>query len=107
MIHWKSPARTGELVLKDFDPGQPRHYSVVLDLHGYKMGTAGGELEDAVSEAAFANAHLDCAGLAYRLRFTDRSASSTGFVTGDEAYHGAMRLLTVTEADGETNSGRP
>ncbi len=32
MIHWKSVARTGELFVKEFEPGSPRRYTVMLDL---------------------------------------------------------------------------
>lgn len=109
-IHWKSVARTGELVVKEFDPDVPRRYSVVLDLDGSGGGfRAGGhELEDAVSAAASAVSHLDGAGLTYRLRLADRAASSTGFGVGSRAgngsYHAAMRLLATAMADGETGT---
>lgn len=100
-VHWKSVARTGKMVIKEFDPDAPRRFSVVLDLaapHGF----AARELEDAVSAAASVVSHLDEAGISYRLRLTDRDASSTGFGSGkgpggDGPYHAAMRLLSEAE----------
>lgn len=105
-IHWKSVARTGELVVKEFDPDVPQRYSVVLDLHAPRSGRGGRELEDAVSAAASVISYLDRAGLSYRLRLTDRAASSTSFETsaGDGSYHAAMRLLAPAKADGETGA---
>lgn len=106
-IHWKSVARTGELVVKEFDPDAPRRYSVLLDLHAPRAGAEERELEDAISAAASAISHLDRAGLSYRLRLTDRAGASTSFETGagDGSYHAAMRLLALAEADGGAETG--
>lgn len=108
-VHWKSVARTGKMVIKEFDPDAPRRFSVVLDLpslHNF----AAQELEDAVSAAASVISHLDEARLAYRLILTDRDASATGFGSGKEPggdgpYHAAMRLLAAAQPDGETGIG--
>lgn len=104
-IHWKSLARTGELMVREFDPDAPRRYSVALDLHGHRTDPAGQELEAAVSAAASSISHLYGAGLTYRLRLMDRLASSTGFGTGEGNYHAAMRLLAAAEADDNTEAG--
>jgi uncharacterized protein (DUF58 family) len=104
-IHWKSVARTGEIVVKEFDPDTPHRYSVVLDLRALRAASDGRELEDAVSAAASVVSYLDGAGLTYRLRLTDRSASSTAFGSaGTGHYHSAMRLLAAAEADGSVDS---
>ncbi len=112
-IHWKSVARTGEMVVKEFDPDAPRRYSVVLDLLGPRTVPAGRgmmeEVEEAVSAAASVVSYLDGAGLTYRLRLTDRAASCTSFGSGATGgrsqYHAAMRLLAAAEADGSVDSG--
>lgn len=106
-IHWKSVARTGELVVKEFAPDAPRRYSVVLNLRASPAGAEGQELEDAVSAAASVVSHLDRAGFSYRLRLTDRTANSTSFETsaGEGSYHAAMRLLAVAQADGGVEIG--
>jgi uncharacterized protein (DUF58 family) len=112
-IHWKSVARTGEMVVKEFDPDAPRRYSVVLDLLGSETVPAGRgmekveEVEEAVSAAASVVSYLDGAGLTYRLRLTDRAATSTSFGSGSGRvqYHAAMRLLAAARADGGVYSG--
>lgn len=108
-VHWKSVARTGKMVIKEFDPDAPRRFSVVLDLPS-SHNFAAQELEDAVSAAASVISHLDEARLAYRLILTDRDASATGFGSGkgpggDGPYHAAMRLLAAARPDGETGIG--
>ena len=103
MIHWKSVARTGELFVKEFDPESPRRYTVMLDLLARQARdprAAGREIEDAVSAAASAFAHLERSGLSPRLRLTDGAASSTDFVAGEGDRRQAMRLLAAANADG-------
>lgn len=112
-IHWKSVARTGEVVVKEFDPDVPQRYSVVLDLadYGASIGPGVGEkpedeeLEDAVRAAASTVSRLEEAGLSYRLLLTDRTAASTEFGSGGDSYHAALRLLATAEADGRIGTG--
>lgn len=99
MIHWKSVARTGDLVVKEFAPDAPRRYTVMLDLFAEDWEPGDRELEDAVSAAASAFAHLEGSGLSPRLRLTDREASSTRFSEGG-VYRQAMRLLATARTGG-------
>ncbi|MDN5698470.1 MAG: DUF58 domain-containing protein, partial [Rubrobacter sp.] len=108
MIHWKSVARTGELIVKEFEPESPRRYTVMLDLLARRAGdprAAEREIEDAVSVAASTFAHLERSGLSPRLRLTDGATSSTGFVAGEADRSQAMRLLAAARADGAETTG--
>lgn len=104
-VHWKSLARTGELVVKEFAPDSPRRYSVILDLG--RAGPGGRALEDAVSAAASVISRLDRVEISGRLRLTDRIAASASFGAGSgwDSYHAAMRLLATAEPDGAMETG--
>ena len=102
-IHWKSVARTGELVVKEFAADAPRRYAVVLDLQraGLRgVGEAAAEVEDAVSAAASVLSHLTREGLPSKLLLSDRGRGATVFGSGEGQYGAAMRLLAMAEADG-------
>ncbi|MDQ4001978.1 MAG: DUF58 domain-containing protein [Actinomycetota bacterium] len=104
-IHWKSVARTGELVVKEFSHNAPQHHAVVLDLHraGHRVPEA--EVEDAVSAAGSVLLHLAREGLPFRLLCTDRERSTTELGTGEAAYLRAMDLLAAVRADGDVEPG--
>ncbi|MCA1716382.1 MAG: DUF58 domain-containing protein [Actinobacteria bacterium] len=66
-IDWKSVARTGELVVKEFAQESPQRHTVVLDLHRPGIGVTEAEIEDAVSAAGSVLYHLVREGLPFRL----------------------------------------
>lgn len=112
MIHWKSVARTGELIVKEFEPEAPRRYTVMLDLYDQRLShsardprAAGRETEDAVSAAASVFVYLQRSGLSPRLRLNDGAASSTQFAAGEGDRRQAMRLLAAANADGAETTG--
>lgn len=96
-IHWKSVARTGELMVKEFAASVPRSYTVALDMARRTRGGSGREVEDAVSAAASVLGYLNENRLEFRLLVSDAAASSTGF---GEGYREAMELLARIRADG-------
>ena len=99
-IHWKSVARTGELVVKEFAADAPRRYAVVLDLQrGLRVPEA--EVEDAIRAAASVLHHLAGEGLPSKLLLSDGGRGATGFGSGEGQYWTAMRLLATAKADGE------
>jgi uncharacterized protein (DUF58 family) len=104
-IHWKSVARTGELVVKEFSHNAPQRHAVVLDLHraGHRVPEA--EVEDAVSAAGSVLLHLTRDGLPFRLLCTDIERSTTELGTGEAAYWRAMDLLAAVRADGDMEPG--
>jgi uncharacterized protein (DUF58 family) len=104
-IHWKSVARTGELVVKEFSHNAPQRHAVVLDLHraGHRVPEA--EVEDAVSAAGSVLLHLTRDGLPFRLLCTDIERSTTELGTGEVAYWRAMDLLAAVRADGDMEPG--
>jgi len=104
-IHWKSVARTGELVVKEFSHNAPQRHAVVLDLHraGHRVPEA--EVEDAVSAAGSVLLHLAREGLPFRLLCTDMEQSTTELGTGEAAYWRAMDLLAAVRADGDVEPG--
>ncbi len=104
-IHWKSVARTGELVVKEFSHNAPQRHAVVLDLHraGHRVPEA--EVEDAVSAAGSVLLHLTRDGLPFRLLCTDMERSTTELGTGEAAYWRAMDLLAAVRADGDMEPG--
>jgi len=104
-IHWKSVARTGELVVKEFSHNAPQRHAVVLDLHraGHRVPEA--EVEDAVSAAGSVLLHLTRDGLPFRLLCTDMERSTTELGTGEAAYWRAMDLLAAGRADGDMEPG--
>ena len=101
-IHWKSVARTGELIVKEFAQNTPQRHSVVLDLHRAGMGAPEAEIEDAISTAGSVLKHLAHVGLPFRLLGMDKEHSATSFGTGEAAYWRALALLATARADGET-----
>ncbi len=104
-IHWKSVARTGELVVKEFSHNAPQRHAVVLDLHRAGHGVPEAEVEDAVSAAGSVLLHLAREGLPFRLLCTDRERSTTELGTGEAAYWRAMDLLAAVRADGDVEPG--
>lgn len=106
-IHWKSVARTGELVVKEFAQEAPQRHAVVLDLHRPGVGATGAkEVEDAVSAAGSVLYHLLAReGLPFRLLCADKGRGATAFGTGEAAYWRAMGLLAVARADGDVKPG--
>ena len=101
-IHWKSVARTGELIVKEFAHESPQRHAIVLDLSG---GSHVPEVEDAVSAAGSVLRHLAQEGLPFRLLCADKDRSATGFGDDEAAYWRAMGLLAVIRADGDTEPG--
>ncbi len=103
-IHWKSVARTGELIVKEFAQDAPRRQTVILDLHR-KAGAPATEVEDAVSAAGSILRYLAREGLPFRLLCTDKERGATAFGEDETSYWRAMRLLATVRADGDTNTG--
>ncbi|MBA2441959.1 MAG: DUF58 domain-containing protein [Rubrobacter sp.] len=102
-IHWKSVARTGELVVKEFAPDAPLRYSVVLDLRsvrGIGFAASESEVEDAVSAAGSVLGYLSGERLDFRLVLGDREGGATEFGGGDAGFWEAMDLLAVARPDG-------
>jgi uncharacterized protein (DUF58 family) len=104
-IDWKSVARTGELVVKEFAQEAPQRHTVVLDLHHPGIGTTEVEVEDAVSAAGSVLHHLAREGLPFRVLCADKGRGATGFGAGEAAYWRAMDLLAVAQADGDVELG--
>ena len=104
-IHWKSVARTGELVVKEFAVQAPRRYTVALDLYRRGLRVPEKEVEDAVSAAGSVLTHLADERLPARLICADRDVSVTKFGSGGASYWEAMRLLATVRADGERELG--
>lgn len=105
-IHWKSVARTGELVVKEFSVDAPRRYSVVLDLYrgGLRSSARGPrerEVEAAVSAAGSVIGHLSREGLTFRLLCLDGAGSATDFGAGEGCHRQTMDLLASVRADGD------
>ena len=104
-IHWKSVARTGELVVKEFAQDAPRRHAVVLDLYRPSIGVPEAEIEDAVSVAGSVLLHLAREGLPFRLLCADKERSATAFGDAEAAYWQAMDLLAPARADGDAEPG--
>lgn len=99
-IHWKSVARTGELLVKEFSLEAPRRHTVVLDLRREGIRVQEDEVEDAVSAAASVLRHLARERLPLRLLCANAALDATPFGRDDAPYRGAMRLLAQVRADG-------
>jgi uncharacterized protein (DUF58 family) len=104
-IHWKSVARTGELVVKEFSQESPQRHTVVLDLYRPATGSPEAEIEDAVSAAGSVLQHLTCEGLPFRLLCSDGARGATAFGADESAYWAAMDLLSAVRADGGVKLG--
>ena len=105
-IHWKSVARTGELIVKEFAQNAPQRHAVVLDLHHPGgISTSGAEVEDAVSVAGSVLSHLAQEDLPFRLLCTDKERKATAFGVDDAAYWQTMGLLATVRADGYAEVG--
>jgi uncharacterized protein (DUF58 family) len=104
-IHWKSVARTGELVVKEFAQESPQRHAVVLDLCRPGIGATEAEVEDAVSVAGSVLYQLVREGLPFRLLCADRGRGATAFGADEAAYWRAMDLLAVARADGDGEPG--
>lgn len=104
-IHWKSVARTGELVVREFSLQAPLRYTVALDLRRRGLKVPGAEIEAAVCEAASVLAHLNKSRLPARLLCPGRERESTEFATDEESYWRAMRILATVKADGDKDLG--
>jgi uncharacterized protein (DUF58 family) len=100
-IHWKSVARTGELVVKEFAQDAPRRHAVLLDLHRPGIGVPEVEIENAVSVAGSILLHLAREGLPFRLLCADKERGATAFGDDEAAYWRAMNLLATARADGD------
>ena len=99
-IHWKSVARTGELVVKEFAHNAPRRHAVVLDLKaGIDVPEA--EVEDTVSAAGSVLRHLALESLPFRLLCTDKERAAITFSVDETAYWRAFDLLATVQADGD------
>jgi len=104
-IHWKSVARTGELVVKEFSRNAPRRHAVVLDLQRAGIRVTEAEIEDAISAAGSVLRYLACEGLPLRLLCSGKERGATAFGEGEAAYWRAMDLLASARADAETWPG--
>ena len=105
-IHWKSVARTGELIVKEFTHEAPQRYAVVLDLHrqaGVHISEA--EVEDAVSAAGSILRHLAKERLPFRLLCTDKERGASEFGDNEATYWKTMGLLATARPDGDTEPG--
>ena len=104
-IHWKSVARTGELVVKEYAQESPQRHAVVLDLRRPGIGATEAEVEDAISAAGSVLYHLVREGMSFRLLCTDKGRGATAFGADEAAYWRAMDLLAVARADGDGEPG--
>lgn len=100
-IHWKSVARTGELVVREFAATAPRRYAVTVDLQRAGLRGSEAEVEDSISAGASVLSHLAAEGLPSKLLLSDGEQGSTDFGSGERTYWAAMRLLAVARADGD------
>jgi uncharacterized protein (DUF58 family) len=104
-IHWKSVARTGELIVKEFAQSAPQRHTVVLDLHRRGIGAPEVEVEDAVSAAGSVLWHLAREGLPFRLLCTNKARGAIAFGADEATYWRAMDLLALVQADGDVEPG--
>ena len=104
-INWKSVARTGQLVVREFAQEAPRRHAVVLDLYRSETSSPEAEIEDAVSAAASVLSHFVREGLPARLLCSDKAHGATAFGTDESYYWRAMDLLAVARADGDARPG--
>ncbi len=104
-INWKSVARTGQLVVREFAQEAPRRHAVILDLYRSETGSPEAEIEDAVSAAASVLSHLFREGLPFRLLCSDKARGATVFGADESSYWRAMDLLAVARADGDAKPG--
>ena len=103
-IHWKSVARMGELIVKEFAHNAPRRHTVILDLQaGINVPEA--EVEDAVSAAGSVLRYLAREGLPFRLLCTNKGHDATAFGADEAAYWRAFDILATVQADGDTGLG--
>ncbi|MBA4114936.1 MAG: DUF58 domain-containing protein, partial [Rubrobacter sp.] len=98
-INWKSVARTGQLVVREFAQEAPRRHAVVLDLYRPETGSPEAEIEDAVSAAGSILSHIFREGLPARLLCSDKARGATTFGADELSYWRAMDLLAVVRAD--------
>jgi uncharacterized protein (DUF58 family) len=104
-IHWKSVARTGELIVREFAHNAPQRHAVVLDLYRAGIGLPETEVEDAVSAAGSILSHLTRERLPLRLLCTDKERGATTFGADEATYWRAMDLLAAARADGDVKPG--
>jgi uncharacterized protein (DUF58 family) len=104
-IHWKSVARTGELIVKEFAQNAPQRHTVVLDLHCRGIGAPEVEVENAVSAAGSVLWHLAREGLPFRLLCTNKARGEIAFGADEATYWRAMDLLALVQADGDVEPG--
>lgn len=104
-IHWKSVARTGELIVREFAHNAPRRHAVVLDLYRPGIGLPETEVEDAVSAAGSVLSYLARESLPLRLLCTDKERGATAFGADEVTYWRAMGLLAAARADGDVKPG--
>jgi uncharacterized protein (DUF58 family) len=104
-IHWKSVARTGELIVKEFAQNAPQRHTVVLDLHCRGIGAPEIEVEDAVSATGSVLWHLAREGLPSRLLCTNKARGAIAFGADEATYWRAMDLLALVQADGDVEPG--
>jgi uncharacterized protein (DUF58 family) len=104
-INWKSVARTGQLVVREFAQEAPRRHAVVLDLYRSETGSPETEIEDAVSAAGSVLSYLFREGLPSRLLCSDKARGATAFGADESSYWRAMDLLAIARADGDTKPG--
>ena len=104
-IYWKSVARTGELIVKEFAQELPQRHAVVLDLRRPGIGATEAEVEDAISAAGSVLYHLVQERLPFRLLCADKGRDATAFGTDEAAYWRAMDLLAAARADGDGEPG--
>lgn len=100
-IHWKSVARTGELVVREFSANAPRRYTVVVDLQRTGLRVSEAEVEDAISAGASVISHLAGEGLPSKLLLSGGERGATEFGSGEGTYWSAMKLLATVRADGD------
>lgn len=103
-IHWRTTARLGELVVKEFEPLASARVCLVLDLSADANVGKGREatLEYAIRIAA-SIADFSCAnGIPTRLLGQGRRALAVQAGTGGHHRQGIMDELAVAEADGAT-----
>lgn len=99
-IHWKSVARMGELIVREFAADSPLRHAVLLDLDRPGLRVSEAEVEDAVSAAASILAHLDGLDLPFRLLLSDEGRAKSEFGSGETHFWRTMRMLATAKADG-------
>jgi uncharacterized protein (DUF58 family) len=100
-IHWRSVARTGQLMIRQDEARFYPRATILLDgrAEPHRGSQADGSLEWAVSAAASAIWHLGRQGFGLRLATDDRDP--TGFRPGRQGAESLLEILSVLRPSGQ------